>query len=87
VIEVAFEDDEVGLGEVKEEIGSFGVKFPESVSCAPERMLFVDPYSVFFVFLKDVLDDILMTRERQTFHLAPSLLSDSSSFSETFGNS
>jgi hypothetical protein len=54
VIEVAFEDDEVRLGEVKEEIGSFGVEFPESISCAPERMLFVDPYSVFFVFLKDM---------------------------------
>ena len=42
MVEVSLEVDQVGLGEVQEEIGSFGVEVPVAESGTPERVLFVD---------------------------------------------
>lgn len=51
MVEVAFEDDEVGFGEVEEEVGGFFVQGPEGVAGAPEGVLFVHPFAFFFVLL------------------------------------
>lgn len=52
MVQVTLEIDEIGAREVEEEIGSFRMKVPEGVSSAPERMLFVYPFALFFVLLK-----------------------------------
>ncbi len=51
MVEISFEVHEIGAGEVEEEIGGFGVEFPERVSCAPEGVLFVNPFAFFLVLL------------------------------------
>ena len=42
MVEVALEDDQVGFGEVEEEVRSFGVEIPVGESGTPEGVLFVD---------------------------------------------
>ena len=42
VVEVALVDDEVGVGEVEEEIRCLSDELPEGVSTAPEGMLWRD---------------------------------------------
>lgn len=51
MVEITLEDDEVGAGEVKEEIRGFAVQVPEGVSGAPERMLLVNPFALSLVLL------------------------------------
>lgn len=51
VVKITLENDQVGTREMQEEIGSFAVQVPEGISCAPERVLLVDPLSLAFVLL------------------------------------
>jgi hypothetical protein len=54
VVEISLEDDQVGLGQVLEEIGSLRVQVPEGVSGAPEGVGFVPPLALLFVLLPSV---------------------------------
>jgi hypothetical protein len=51
VIEISLENNKIGTREVKEEIGSFRMEIPVSVTSTPERMLLIDPFAFFLVSL------------------------------------
>jgi len=54
VVEISLEDDQVGLGQVLEEIGCLRVQVPEGVSSAPEGVGLVPPLALLLVLLPSV---------------------------------
>jgi hypothetical protein len=56
VVEISLEDDQVGLGQVLEKIGSLRVQVPEGVSGAPEGVGFVSPLALLLVLLPSVTE-------------------------------
>jgi hypothetical protein len=53
MIQVTFENDQIGLREMEEQIRSFVVKIPERISRAPERVLLIDPFPFLLVLLNE----------------------------------
>ena len=51
MIQVALEDDQVGLAEVEEQIRRLAMEIPERVTGAPVGVLLVDPSTIALVFL------------------------------------
>lgn len=56
VVEISLEDDQVGLGQVLEEIGCLRVQVPEGVSSAPEGVGLVPPLALLLVLLPSVTE-------------------------------
>ena len=86
MIEVAFEKDKIGARQVKEEIRSFRMQIPEGVSCAPKRMLLVNPFPFLLVLLGKGSVKNERVQRRHTFQRVPRRRKDSNSKSEALGN-
>lgn len=51
MVQITFENDQLRLGQMQEQVGSFSVHFPERVTGTPERMLFINPFTLPLVLL------------------------------------
>jgi hypothetical protein len=52
VVEISFENDEVGARKMEEKVRRFCMQLPEGVAGTPKRVLFVYPFSFLFVLLQ-----------------------------------